>query len=121
MQLPLMSADEIYSMVQGEAIYRGTENIEKFRDPRDRKLKQRIRPWHLSAIPLPSNYQNLEQQCEALYTNQVYPWLVKTSQKRTPNWDLQAEIRKREELAQRLLPLPPQSGDSSKNDLIFDF
>ncbi|WP_013334826.1 type IV secretory system conjugative DNA transfer family protein [Gloeothece verrucosa] len=117
-QIPLMSADEINSMVQGECIYIGAEYVEKLRDPRDKKLKERIRPYHLPKIPLASNYEDLEKKCEKFYKEKVYPWLI--NRVKQVEWDLIEEIQKRRNLAESLLPY--SSGEDKGNNLVdFNF
>ncbi|EAZ88194.1 type IV secretory system conjugative DNA transfer family protein [Crocosphaera chwakensis] len=134
MQLPLMSADEINSMIQGECIYIGTEYRETLTDPRDKKRKSRIRPWHLTKIPLPKSYFSLEKQCESLYDKKVYPWLCQQAQKRQykssinlnkssrqtqsddPTISLQAAMSFREDLANFFLPKVSQE-ESSNNPI----
>ncbi len=125
MQLPLMSPDEINTMVQGECIYIGTEYIERLRDPRDRKLKSRIRPWHLSRIPLSPSYEALEKKCEKLYDNKVYPWLCQQAARHrthdNPVVDLQAGMDFRETLANFFLPAPTKDSDNQPSHSPNDF
>ncbi len=134
MQLPLMSADEINTMIQGECIYIGTEYYETLTDPRDKKRKSRIRPWHFPKIPLSKSYFSLEQQCENLYDKKVYPWLCKQAPQRQPKSSihlnkssrspqsddptisLQAAMSFREDLANFFLPPLPSPEDNKKDN-----
>ena len=102
----LMSADEILNMTIGQCIYRGSEMVQKVVDPRTKKTKLTTRPLYPQRLPLPKNYDPIEQNCQNIFQTKLYPWFVKRFN--NPHWNAESALKFRQALANQLLPNPQQ-------------
>ncbi|EHJ09344.1 hypothetical protein CWATWH0003_B229 [Crocosphaera watsonii WH 0003] len=101
-----MSADEILNMTIGQCIYRGSEMVQKVVDPRTKKTKLTTRPLYPQRLPLPKNYDSIEQNCQNIFQTKLYPWFVKRFN--NPHWNAESALKFRQALANQLLPNPQQ-------------
>ena len=102
----LMSPDEILNMTIGQCIYRGSEMVQKVVDPRTKKTKLTTRPLYPQRLPLPKNYDSIEQNCQNIFQTKLYPWFVKRFN--NPHWNAESALKFRQALANQLLPNPQQ-------------
>ncbi len=106
---PLMSADSINSMGVGECIYMNPT------------MGGGV-PWHIDRVPIPKEYIKRRKECLELWDEQILPNLIKLEQKargiygqsevEQSTW-LQQELKKRQEEADRLLPLPDDEKENT--------
>lgn len=106
--VPLIRPDDITSFLQGECIFVNEDYKQETGNLRRGNL-----PWHLRQIRIPKRDQKTEEECEKLWGQVVLPKLRERELKRRTELDLEVEIRKRLNLAERLLPLAKKEGNPS--------
>ncbi|WP_008315637.1 type IV secretory system conjugative DNA transfer family protein [Leptolyngbya sp. PCC 6406] len=101
---PLILPDEFTRFGTGECV---------FINPAYGNQHQANLPQHIDQITISQAEIALEQDCEDLWARKVRRSLVQREQRRRPPLDIEEQLQRRIDEAERLLPLPPDEEDWS--------
>ncbi len=103
---PLMLPNDFMQMRKGECIFRSSAY-----EGKDRTNL----PWHLRRVRIPKADRECEAECEKIWEEELLPNLIAREKKRRGEFDVQKIHREREELAEKLFPLPDAPKETSGN------
>lgn len=101
---PLMLPNEFMQMRKGECIFRSSAY-----EGKDRTNL----PWHLRRVRISKSDLKREAECEKIWEEELLPNLLARERKRRGEFDVQKIQREREELAEKLFPLPDDPKETS--------
>jgi type IV secretion system protein VirD4 len=97
----LITAEEFNHFRQGECL---------LLNPGYESRQQTSLPWHISRIAISSQDREREQKCERIWDKRLRDQIIQREQGNRPQLDLEKQLKLRQQLAERLLPLPPETG-----------
>ena len=97
-EVPLMRPDEFLSFGQGETVFIAPSYGSK-------KRGFNI-PWHLNPVPIPKKEIDFVAECEKFYLSKMLPKFLEKGTKENTQLDVEAELKKRIEYAEKMFPMP---------------
>lgn len=104
---PLILPDEFLRFSQGGCVLRNPGYTAQ-----RQQVKEASIPWRIRQIKISSSDQSQERKCEKIWNNTLRQRLIDLEQDRRPTMNLEEQLALRQQEAERLLPLPPESEPS---------
>lgn len=104
---PLMHPNDFTQLRKGECIFRSSAY-----EGKDRTNL----PWHLRRVKISKFDQQRELECEKIWDNELLPNLTAREKKRRGTPDVEKIFRERQELAEKMFPMPEEEPKTKANN-----